>query len=988
MTTTHRAFDVVDSMTRAAARFRERHNRVSLFRIFILIELEPGCRPQSPRLSSTLHDPTLLSPFIASMSSTWTAASSKRKKWNKNQPASEEAAANPSSSSGLYGGRRSTHCSMKRRLFGGSTVLSTKTPRSSARSSARSLVRSARTSESSSHIVCTISENLARETCVASLDVFSPTTVHVTKQSNGHVYSETLAFLQVLQPDEILLNESRQNSPLVRKIVQVWDGAESKTEGSVTTVKFLSRSCFDQTRGAEVLDSLVREFDHKLIEDFILLSATHALFHYTQLTLGATLARHSVNLVVNVGGNGRLVLDKSTLLQLELLVNAKTGKVRDSLIGSIDCTKTTVGSRLLRTNLMAPPNHVNTIHARLDLVDSLLEDENFFEDVLNNLTILPDVDRMLTNLALVPNQPVEEQDARTARKGISALVCMKSTLTALPSLVAVLQRKLDKLLEQPDEKRDDGDEATATDESSLALGLGGSGASSPPLGPHHLLRAIIFTLSHPALAELLKTINAKLTETTTYSRNAHVMRHQECFALKSDDTSLMTLLRRAFLSNVNDIYRKADEYAEAYNMRVTVKYSTARGYFLAVPREIGTDLPMAFQQPSVSGQHIHCTTEEVTCLNIRADDSYRNLLITTNTQIQDLLQTGRDQYEKVAALCDAIALLDMCQSFAERATLGGGSWCRPVVRDGLSDPRNGSLLIQKGRFAIDTSGSSSAKGPTGATYVPNDTFVDQSSRFTVVTGINGSGKSTYLRQIAMVVILGHCGSYVPAEVACIPTRDQLCTRIGNADDQESSISSFMLEMKETAVICDAVTESSLVLMDELGRATSNEDGVAIAWSVSEHLLASGAIVFFASHYSQMTEFADKHAGAQNLHLQSSISANGGIGYSHLVVKGPCTTSVDYGVELASGCGWIPAVVECAHLFERDLGAILVETSGRSNRQDADGKQALLNCNSGGATFLKLVGAIGDTLPYDEPCDPCRLRQLLGRLQASIEMFES
>jgi DNA mismatch repair ATPase MutS len=117
-------------------------------------------------------------------------------------------------------------------------------------------------------------------------------------------------------------------------------------------------------------------------------------------------------------------------------------------------------------------------------------------------------------------------------------------------------------------------------------------------------------------------------------------------------------------------------------------------------------------------------------------------------------------------------------------------------------------------------------------YIPNDSYASAFQNFTVITGINGSGKSTYLKQLAITVILAQCGCYVPAEEAFIPIRDRLCTRIGNTDDQEHNISTFMQEMKDTAYICRNATEKSLILIDELGRATSNEDGVAIAWAVA------------------------------------------------------------------------------------------------------------------------------------------------------------
>lgn len=199
-----------------------------------------------------------------------------------------------------------------------------------------------------------------------------------------------------------------------------------------------------------------------------------------------------------------------------------------------------------------------------------------------------------------------------------------------------------------------------------------------------------------------------------------------------------------------------------------------------------------------------------------------------------------------------------------------------------------------------------------------------------VTGTKtpGSGKSTYLKQIALITVLAHCGSYVPAEQAIVPMRDRLCCRIGNADDQEHNLSTFMLEMKETAFICNHATSRSLVLVDELGRATSNEDGVAIAWATAEHLLKKRAMTFFVTHYPQLSCLASIYPSVQNIHLEASVSLNSdeGIRYTHKVKPGACTISTDYGLELAAACGWPSEVVADAREIQEEVKARLPNDS--------------------------------------------------------------
>jgi hypothetical protein len=581
----------------------------------------------------------------------------------------------------------------------------------------------------SRHVTIAISENLARETCVASIDAHRPTHLQIIKQGNGQTYSETMALLRMMEPDEVLMNEGRRNSKLATKVVEMFgrqlgagvvplagnaakkkkiktnsfrrdmrengiedhrhprfnanrargqgdsedvdvyppDGGSGACE-TTTVVKFVPRSYFDQTKGAELLRKLAREgsYDASLVDEYILLSSSHAVLQYSQLCLGAFLTRGSLTLDINVGGKQRMNIDRSTMTNLELLVNTKSGKVANSLMGTLDRTKTSVGGRLLRTNLMAPPTRLDTINARLDLVDSLLEDEEFFYVVMEHLEDLPDVDRMLSYVALTPRgvrggksgalfDNVERQSvtARVASKGISALVCIKSTLSVIPSFAHVLEVQLKELdgrdtaatpssstaptrnrgnenaqsrggsdrreddesttIVESETSRNESDsnttndsnsgdlnEATTTQENGLHMGLGNNDAGDMPAikrSRHQLLRAILIAMKQPALSRVLSAVTDIFTESTTYCKNSHAKRHQECFALKPNTDGMMDVLRKAFLANVDDIYRLADEYAETYDITVQVRETTSRGYYLSVSADLGLDLPQIFIQP-------------------------------------------------------------------------------------------------------------------------------------------------------------------------------------------------------------------------------------------------------------------------------------------------------------------------------------------------------------------------------------------------------
>jgi DNA mismatch repair protein MSH4 len=659
---------------------------------------------------------------------------------------------------------------------------------------------------SQSHIVCAISENLARETCIVSLDVACPVILNVTKQYNGQNYAETISCISVLSPNEILMNEGRVNSPLARKVVQHCkhlQGAEETTReeddtlASSTVVKFVSRAFFDQTKGADLLHKLARKdaYDCKALnQEYILLSSTHAILHYTQRCLGLSFMNNCLDVrsffSEGSDSNPRIMdIDRSTIMQLELLTSS-TGKSRGSFFSAIDCTRTTVGNRLLRSTIMAPPCRLPTIHARLELVETFLSNEQLFYSILKQLQTLHPIDKMLSDIALVPDnhskmtadgESVGESldsasymfqrnhrnsilrrnatNARLAQKGIAALVGIKSTISFIPFIASTLKNHFKTTIAKEDNYQEDCEESRATNVSNLLMGLGVpdhqrnssfskiSSSTSTKASQHQkhiLLRAIISAMTQPELEEIGQVIDEALRGNASYARNGNAARHQECFALKSSSEAFgaMDIIRKAFLKNVDDIYKKADEYAEVHGIYVSVKYGRAKGYYLSLPSSSARDLPEVFIQPTKAGNgtYIHCTTEEVQSLNIRVQDNIQDLLTHTHERIQQVLDVARSYYDSLARVSDAIALLDLCHGFADKVTLSKESWVPPVILEPHSSiVAKESICIRDGRCVVDDL-ILGALGNGIAQMITNDVCCSPLQIFTVVSGVNGSGK--------------------------------------------------------------------------------------------------------------------------------------------------------------------------------------------------------------------------------------------------------
>ncbi|GMH52272.1 hypothetical protein TL16_g01196 [Triparma laevis f. inornata] len=739
--------------------------------------------------------------------------------------------------------------------------------------------------------------------------------MNVFKQANGQTFNQTLITLEMIAPDEILVNEGRKGSLLAKKIYAFYeeksarlsevlpqandgdDEEEEKEDGGgsemamATVVKFVSRGSFDQTRGAELLEKLARPstYNPEILSDFIIPSATNAVLRYAQTSVGSVFAPHTLRVEYNSGElNGRMSIDRSSIQNLELLSNARNVKGKQSLFTCLNNTVTSVGSHLLRSNLTAPLVSSSTIEARLDLVDSFLGDEILFYDVLELLQRLPDLEKMLGGLVLKPASNVTKRSVTTkmTTMGIASLVCLKTTLKIVPMMISALEGLV---AEEEEGKKDDASQNSNTSNSAKNV----------------LAKAILSALGNPELKEVLVAVEEIFTSSTAYMKNNHAMRHQECFALRPNTDGIMDVLRKAFLANVDDIYAYAEELAEEYGITVAVKEKSKRGYYLQIPAEFGARLPPCITQPVKSGRFIHCTTDEVFSLNARAQENVQDLLLLTHMRIQEVLDYARERMDALALMVDAAALLDMIHSFSDTVASSRKPWTRPTITEGGA----GGLSIKGGRYPIDFENVNA--GMVATNYVPNDTAAGDEGNFVLITGVNGGGKSTYLKQVALIVILAQIGCFVPAESATISLRNLICTRIGTGDDFEHNISSFMLEMKEISYICNAVTDKSLILVDELGRATSNEDGVAIAWAVAEKLLNTKAITLFVTHYSGLRKLEDLYPNVCNISF-GKVDERDMVVQDFQVVQSACTVASSYGIDMSAVCGWQQSVVESAH----------------------------------------------------------------------------
>ncbi len=322
-----------------------------------------------------------------------------------------------------------------------------------------------------------------------------------------------------------------------------------------------------------------------------------------------------------------------------------------------------------------------------------------------------------------------------------------------------------------------------------------------------------------------------------------------------------------------------------------VGYNRVHGYYIEVSKGQATgEFPPEYMRRQTLKNAERFITPELKEFEDKVLSAKSKSLSREKQLYAELLDTLATNLAPLQASAAAIAELDVLTSFAERAI--NLNYCCPVLSE------SPGIQIEAGRHPV-------VEKVTNDSFVANDLLLDSDTRMLIITGPNMGGKSTYMRQTALIVLLALCGSYVPATAVTVGPIDRIFTRIGSSDDLAGGRSTFMVEMTETANILHNATANSLVLMDEIGRGTSTFDGLSLAWAaaifIAERL---NAFTLFATHYFELTSLSDDYSAIKNVHLDA-IEHDQGIVFLHAVKSGPANQS--YGLQVAQLAG-IPAEV--------------------------------------------------------------------------------
>ncbi len=329
-------------------------------------------------------------------------------------------------------------------------------------------------------------------------------------------------------------------------------------------------------------------------------------------------------------------------------------------------------------------------------------------------------------------------------------------------------------------------------------------------------------------------------------------------------------------------------------------YNRVHGFYLELPRSQAEQAPADYVRRQTLKHVERYITPELKTLENRVLGSRSRALARERQLYEALLERLREPLAGLQQLAAALAEIDVLASFADRA--GQGGWCRPQ----FVAPDEGIQLRAVRHPVVEAELQASGAGQQ---FVPNDLQLGDGRRLLIVTGPNMGGKSTYMRQAALVALLAHIGSCVPASSARLPLLDRIFTRIGSSDDLVGGRSTFMVEMTETAAILHNATDRSLVLMDEIGRGTSTFDGLALAWAAARYLVEQiRAFTLFATHYFELTMLSVQCHEAANVHLRA-VEHGDDVVFLYDLQEGPANRS--YGLQVARLAGVPSPVLEQA-----------------------------------------------------------------------------
>ncbi len=577
--------------------------------------------------------------------------------------------------------------------------------------------------------------------------------------------------------------------------------------------------------------------------------AAGALLHYLK-----KIRRDSLALIWRLSyfhSSQRMVLDATTIKNLELVKNLRDGRVKDSLLGTIDFTVTSMGGRLLKSWLLQPLLDPAAIEERLEAVEEWLQKTVEGQELRENLKDIHDLERLTGKISLAAAHPRD-------------FISLKRSLLPLPRIKELLASLVSRMNSDILAHWDDGQDIVE-------------------LIDRAIMEEPAFLLTEGGIIK--DGYDHKLDELRAISRSGK--------------------------TTISLLEKKERERTGISSLKV--RYNKVFGYYIEVTKPNIPLIPQDYIRKQTLLSSERFLTPELKDYEekvLTAEEKIAELEYQLFSEVREKISRETERLQRIAA---AVSRLDVLSSLAELAAQR--NYRRPLV-DGEE-----RILIREGRHPV-------IERSSGEPFIPNDTLLDRDeNQIVIVTGPNMGGKSTYLRQVALICILAQMGSFVPAAEAKIGVVDRIFTRIGAMDFLNVGQSTFMVEMLETANILNNASPRSLILLDEIGRGTSTFDGLSIAWAVAEYLHEKEDCrpkTLFATHYHELTDLALTMKRIKNFHV-SVKEWKDDIIFLRKIVPGPSDQS--YGIHVAKLAGVPRSVIERAKEVLLNLEKLELDETG-------------------------------------------------------------
>jgi len=556
-------------------------------------------------------------------------------------------------------------------------------------------------------------------------------------------------------------------------------------------------------------------------------------------------------------GDG-MVLDESTLRNLELLPDNRERAVGGTLFEVVNRTMTAMGARLLKRWLLKPLIQVDAIVSRQNLVTAFFDNTLFLAEIREILKGFPDLERLLSKTVLGGRNP---RDLQALGNGLarlpnlhklisaSSLASLASQIEPLPELSELLEKNL---------------------RENLPMNLADGG--------------VIADGVDPALDEL---------RTLRRDGDAWLQKYEE---KERDESGIRTL---------------------------KVKKNSVFGYFIEISKSLTDKAPAHYvrKQTLVNGERF--ITAELKDYESKVFSATDKSIAIEKELFEKLVEKVRDHIRIIQKVAEGVSLIDAISGLAQLAH--ERSYVKPQI---VAEP---VIEIHGGRHPVVENFIGSGE------FNPNDADLSLEKKHAIITGPNMAGKSTYLRQVALIALLAQIGAYVPADNAKIGVVDRIFTRIGASDNLIRGQSTFMVEMMEASAILRNATSQSLLILDEIGRGTSTFDGLALAWAILEHIHEHlGSRTLFATHYHELTDLVPVHTRLFNLNVGVlHDEKTGEMVFLHKIREGPANKS--YGIEVARLAGVPEKVIDRAKEILFELEKTEQDEVGRVTRSPKNRK---------------------------------------------------